>query len=249
MFGNRPHLSTSFARLVAVVALFLTSAAWASVPGASSAPGRLDSMVIDGRTIEVYVPARCGPKAPLVLALHWSTARGKNMLDLWKATADREGAILVLPSSKNRREWTKGDGAAIDRALVKVLSTHRIDRDRIYVTGFSGGANMAWRLFLSRPGFFAGIGPFAGRLVDKPGELERIGADLPRGRGPQRACLVHGTSDRKIPFSESRRAVRELGRRGIDAELRALPQGHWPHPDYATPMWDCLDGHRETPET
>lgn len=249
MFGTRPHLWTSLPRLVAVLAMMAAGLAGASVPSGSSAPGRLDTMVIDGRTIEVYVPARRAPKAPLVLALHWSTARGKNMLDLWKATADREGTILVLPSSKNRREWTKGDGAAIDRALVKVLSTNGVDRDRIYVTGFSGGANMAWRVFLTHPGLFAGIGPFAGRLVDKPGELDRIGTGLARPSGPQRACLVHGTSDRKIPFSESRRAVRELGRRGIDAELRALPQGHWPHPDYATPMWDCLDGHRETPET
>lgn len=249
MVVARPHYLPFCARLIAAAATLMAGLASASIPSGAVPSGRLDSMLIDGRTIEVYVPAQRAARAPLVLALHWSTARGKNMLELWKATADREGAILVLPSSKNRREWTKGDGAAIDRAMVKVLSTHRIDRDRIYVTGFSGGANMAWRLFLSRPGFFAGIGPFAGRLVDKPGELDRIGSGLPRPRGPQRACLVHGTSDRKIPFSESRRAVRELGRRGIDADLRALPQGHWPHRDYATPMWECLDGRRETPET
>lgn len=215
--------------------LALASAAGAAEPRAAG----LHELTAEGRNIELYVPANLPARPAAVLAFHWSTAHGRNMLDHWKTVADRDGVLLVLPSSKQRRQWTKGDAAAIDRVLGRILADYRVDRDRVYVTGFSGGASMAYRFFFTHPNVFAGIGPYAGRMRVRPGELEALAHSR-----PIKACVVHGRADRKIPFRESVKAVRELQRAGIDASLRALGSGHWPEPDHAEPMWRCLDGYR-----
>ncbi len=223
---------TRLHHLLAITALVLTSTAASAL---DRRPG-VQALVSEGRTIEVYVPPKLAARPPAVVAFHWSTARGKNMLAHWKSVADAEGVLLVLPSSKQRRQWTKGDGQALDRVLGRVFSDFKVDRDRVYVTGFSGGASMAYRYFLTHPGVFSGLAPYAGRLTVKDGELEAV-----QGR-PARACLVHGRRDRKIPYRESVRAARTLESVGIKASLRTLQTGHWPEKDHAAPAWRCLDG-------
>lgn len=228
-------MSRAALAIATLLSLHVANVASAARPAVTTG---LQTLSLQGRTVDIYVPERRAARAPLVLAFHWSTARGKNMLSLWKATADAEGIVLVLPSSRHRRTWTHADSHAVDEAMTTVLATGSIDRSRIYVTGFSGGANFAYRYFVTHPKLFAGLGPFAGRLNATDDELSVFKTSAVS----KRACIVHGTLDRKIPFSEARRAVRELGARGFDVRLETLQQGHWPSPNYATPMWQCLDG-------
>jgi polyhydroxybutyrate depolymerase len=138
------------------------------------------------RMYRVHVPASYDPAraAPLLVALHGG---GGNM-DLQANDAlyglitksDKEGFVAVFPNGFSKfpngklATWNAGNccGAARDRQVDDVgfirevvrNLTHQmtIDHSRIYATGMSNGAMMAYRLACEASDVFAAIAPVAG---------------------------------------------------------------------------------------
>jgi predicted peptidase len=76
-------------------------------------------------------------------------------------------------------------------ALVEELAArYRIDRRRIYVTGFSMGASGTWQALLARPGLFAAAVPIAG-IAPPRAEAVRL-KDVP-------LLIAHGDADTENP--------------------------------------------------
>jgi polyhydroxybutyrate depolymerase len=153
------------------------------------------SLIVDGRTRSyvVYMPPQ-GPheRLPIVMVLHGQGGSGAQVLAQghWQRAAARNHFALVAPDgvleypdrapsfAGNRRSWNAGpaSGAPAERqgindvgflrdTLDQVEQAFSIDRTRIYVTGFSNGAAMAFRVAAELPGRFAAVAPVANALL------------------------------------------------------------------------------------
>jgi polyhydroxybutyrate depolymerase len=97
----------------------------------------------------------------------------------WSDLADRDGFAVVYPEGMavrpdkpakfltNPQEWNDGSGHGRHDDvgfLVAVLAdlAELVDRDRVYLTGFSNGAGMAFRLAAERADLFVALAPVAG---------------------------------------------------------------------------------------
>lgn len=165
-----------------VVVLWLCAAtpyAAAQTPVAISAGAHDETLAVDGRLrhYRVYVPASADTAAPsLLIALHGGNSNGvafEAMTGL-SALADREGFVVVYPNAiglyRGKPYWNDGRVPAVDdvgfiRQLIDELAhKYRIDRARVYITGFSNGASMTNRLGVELGDKIAAIAPVAGTL-------------------------------------------------------------------------------------
>ena len=145
---------------------------------------------------------RPGEPMPLLLVFHGGGGTGSNIAEhtgLSPAATPR-GYVVVYPDGVNGY-WSDGRAAragADDVGFVRSLldSLRRelpLDSRRIFATGISNGAGMAFRLACDLPGTFAGIAPVAGGL---PAELENRCAVA----APVSLLMFQGTLDRLMPY-------------------------------------------------
>ena len=106
--------------------------------------------------------------APLIVTLHPYGGRAEVIADVWTKLAAERGAILVAPQSLNPLaggfDWGVIEHAEyiILQAIERARREHKIDNDRIVLTGFSQGASMSFTVALRHPGLIAGVIPVAG---------------------------------------------------------------------------------------
>jgi len=103
--------------------------------------------------------------------------------------------------------------ALVDEIVVK----HKIDEDRIYVTGLSMGGFGTWSLAAYTPDRFAAIAPICGG--GEPYWAKRF------AHVPVRA--FHGGKDRLVPPERSQEMVDALAKHDGNAKLTVYPEaGH-----------------------
>lgn len=123
------------------------------------------------------VPPRSDASA-LVVALHGcqQTAQEFDQGTGWSALAQQHGFAVLFPeqkcknNSQNCFNWFEerhiraedGEIASIHAMVEKMLREHRLDRDRVFVTGLSAGGAMACALLAAFPNLFAAGAIIAG---------------------------------------------------------------------------------------
>jgi polyhydroxybutyrate depolymerase len=152
----------------------------------------------------------------LVVVLHGGGGNGPAAArqTRFNAEADRQGFMIAYPDGTDRARpvmallgkkgsltWNAGrccgyamdnqiDDVAFIRAMVDAIAHEfPIDRRRIYATGISNGAMMAYRLACEASDIFAAVGSVSGPLVTNrcaPGN-------------PVAVIHVHGTDDGYVP--------------------------------------------------
>lgn len=126
----------------------------------------------------LYVPERPKEPAPLVIALHGCTQAAADFDDEtgWTALAEEAGFLLLLPeqSTSNNRtrcfNWFNprdqvrdgGEPESIRHMLEAVKAGHRVDPERVFVTGLSAGGGMTSVLLATHPDLFAAGAVVAG---------------------------------------------------------------------------------------
>lgn len=185
----------------------------------------------DGRArpARVFLPTAVTSKAavPLVVALHGGLGSGEQLAATtrFEAVAEREGFIVAFPDGVDRT-WNGGrccNPAAAKRiddvgylAVLIEESAKRfpVDRGRVYMTGHSNGAIMAFRFACERPVLVVAIVPVAGSLeVPCPAS------------GPSVALLsIHGDADRNHPL-DGGRGERSIA--GVDFTSQAASMAAW----------------------
>lgn len=125
-----------------------------------------------------YVPRGLRSSAPLVVVLHGctQTAAAYDHGTGWSDLADRCGFALLMPEQQRSNNpnlcfnWflpddTRRDGGeplSIRQMIDAMISSHGLDRRRIYVTGLSAGGAMAAVMLATYPELFAGGSIVAG---------------------------------------------------------------------------------------
>jgi polyhydroxybutyrate depolymerase len=184
---------------------------------------------------------------PTILVLHGSLSNAK-MASIgmgFGPLVDREQLVAVYPNAI-AGQWNDGHAPSIawggkspdDIAFLRALVTHLVntgisDPHRIYVTGFSSGGMMAFRLMCEVPQDFAAIAPIAAAL---PADVER---DCKAKPTP--TLMINGTADPLVPFAgrkvsfsggrlpsndETVRFVRKVNGCSDKAKLDRLPHGN-----------------------
>ncbi len=172
---------------------------------------------LDRRAL-LHVPPGAPPVAgwPLVIMLHGYGGNAQQVAQEtgWAAKADREGFAVVFPEAaraepgqppglrRNPQAWNDGSGrffvaerqiddvAFIGALIDRLADAHRVDRRRVYVTGFSNGASMAFRVGVELAGRVAAVAPVAGSLWVPPTAAVRA---VP-------LCYITGTADPLNPL-------------------------------------------------
>jgi polyhydroxybutyrate depolymerase len=181
-----------FSRRLAALALAALCGA-APAPGVGvaprfSAPGDFDLTLQVGsrsRTFLLHLPPRFAERGPLpvLLAFHGGggSAQGFQKYAGLDAVADREGFAVVYPDGSGRLgrrllTWNAGGccGSAREARVDDVAFTIRLlgdlardlplDGTRVYATGHSNGAMMAYRLAAEAAERIAAIAPVAGTM-------------------------------------------------------------------------------------
>jgi len=186
--------------------------------GTAASPGTVTlTPTIDGkqRLAIVHVPTgyRATTPVPLVLNMHGSqsTALQQEGLTGMDATADADTFIVAYPqgdiTAGTGFEWNVPDepllgGAAVPAGspddvsfltqLVTLLGQrYCIDTNRVFATGFSGGARMASQVACDASNVFAAVAPVSGLRLPSPCPSTR----------PVPVIAFHGTADPVDPYA------------------------------------------------
>ena len=174
-----------------------------------------------------YVP-RSLPKdrkPGAIIALHGSGGTGAQMVNACKRTCNELGLICIAPDAVrpqgNGYSWTYRDESAwlVEQMVKKAIEDHGADPERIYLVGFSQGANIALVMTRTHAKDFAGVVPVCGHY-----ESGNATASA-RATPPAATYLVTGARD---AWNETYAiAQKEFEADGGKAEVRIVPgMGH-----------------------
>jgi predicted peptidase len=151
-------------------------------------------------------------KWPLMLFLHGAGERGSdvNKVKLHgppRIVEKRKDFpfILVSPQCPADSWWKTHELIAL---LDEIQKSHRVDTDRVYLTGLSMGGFGAWELATQAPQRFAAIAPICGG--GNPVQARRL-RNLP-------IWVFHGDADRVVPVGLSDDMVAALRKAGSDVK-------------------------------
>ena len=166
-----------------------------------------------------YVPASLSPSPALVVVLHGcgQTAAGYDLGTGWSTLAKHYGFTLLLPEQKagnnthtcfnwfNPEDTTRGQGEAcsIRQMIARMVSQHRIDKHRIFVTGLSAGGAMTSVMLATYPDVFAAGAIIAGLPYGVASNVrEALNGMLrsPPRSGPELGDLVRNASKHRAPW-------------------------------------------------
>ncbi|MCB9799354.1 MAG: polyhydroxybutyrate depolymerase [Candidatus Omnitrophica bacterium] len=163
------------------------------------------------RTYRLHVPLHYLPDQiyPLVIVLHGGAANAEYAMRMSEMNriADEENFLVLYPNGTGIYKhavltWNAGnccgyahehqvDDVGFIRSLIGYLQSHYgIDSKRIYATGISNGAMMAYRLAVEMAGVIAAIAPVAGPF--------NHAGTMPEE--PVSVIAFHGLEDQHAPY-------------------------------------------------
>jgi len=132
--------------------------------------------------------------------------------------------------------------------LDELLANHRVDPERVYLTGLSMGGYGTWSLALAAPERFAAVVPICGG----GDPIKLLLADPRRAQALKSLPIwaFHGAKDPVVKLEESERMVDALKRFGCsEVQLTVYPEaGHdaWTQTYENPKLYDWLLAHRRT---
>lgn len=158
----------------------------------------------------VYLPADFekdpAGRWPLLIFLHGSGERGKDLKGAWRHGPFREiregrefPFVAIAPQCPENELW-EAFQETLERQLDEWIAAYRIDPDRVYLTGLSMGAFGAWSWGTLHPDRFAAVMPLCGS--GDPNRAYRL-REVP-------VWAFHGELDDCVPLSGTANMVERL---------------------------------------
>lgn len=206
-----------------------------------------DTINVDGlkRTYLLDLPDEKNEKPPLLIVLHGGFGSGKQARDSYDLTplANQHGYIVVYPDGIARegrfeiKTWNAGnccgnaaksnvdDVKFISMLIDKMVKERSIDSDKVFVTGISNGAMLAYRLACEIPEKIRAIAPVAGFILP----VEKCSSSVP-------IIHFHSRQDKNVP---------------IEGGKGQGPSGYeFPALEEVISVWEdlnqCVDANRDT---
>jgi predicted peptidase len=170
----------------------------------------------------LYLPQSYSTKNnwPLIVYLHGGSARGDDVnkirdSGLARRLETEQGFpfVVLSPLCPAGEIWTDAD--AVFQLIDDVIANHKVDRDRVYLTGHSMGGRGTWYFAFKDPGRFAAIAPMSA-LSPVTAWSERL-RHLP-------TWVFHGAKDQLAPLAESMELIEALKRQNAPIKASILPE-------------------------
>jgi predicted esterase len=163
-----------------------------------------------------------GDPVPVIVCLHGVGDEAGKYLTQGLPTAIRERVrsagdfpmAAFFPATKGGR-WEPGSAGVADtlRVLDKVIARHGLDRDRVYLTGWSSGGSGVWDLAEAYPEMWAAILPLCAVPSVDPARLRGV------------PCWAFaGGADKQVPSADVEKYITRLQIQGGDARCTVYPK-------------------------
>lgn len=171
--------------------------------------------------------AKANQRWPLMLFLHGAGERGSDVKKVTvhgppKIVKNKPEFPFILVSPQCPEDETWSDEVLLG-LLDEVIKKHKVDTNRVYLTGLSMGGYGTWSLGLKHPERFAAIAPVCGG-----GETIKILLASPKNAAALKSLGVwafHGAKDPVVKLEESERMVAVLKKAGVkEVELTVYPE-------------------------
>ncbi|MBO6012273.1 MAG: hypothetical protein J6P82_01990 [Bacteroidales bacterium] len=168
-------------------------------------PSMADNITVDGtnRTYNVYAPNNLGQNRPLLIFCHgygqdanWmQNTEFKNDNVSMEAVCDTAKFVVVFPNGISNSWDISGDRDInfIKAIIDKMVTQYNIDRNRVYMGGFSMGGMLTYHAMNKIPDLIAAFCPVSGYPMG--------GATANANVRPIPILHIHGTSDETCGFS------------------------------------------------
>lgn len=177
------------------------------------------------RSFIQYLPSGFDPgteSLPLVFCLHGLGDNAQNMSGIGlNSMADTARFLVIYPQGQSngfgQTAWNNGtllsssanDIDFFDAMMNHMINTYNVDPARIYVSGFSMGAIMSYRLACSLNDRVAAIGVMSGAM-----STNDYTSCTPAYKTP--VIHIHGTNDGTVPFEGTPQPSLKLGKESFD---------------------------------
>ncbi len=156
--------------------------------------GQYVDIKVLNRTVSTYAPKGAHTNRPLMISCHGMNQDIKYQRELtqWETVADTADFIVAYPSSVGST-WEingKSDLEYIIAIIDELAKTHKIDRTRVYMSGFSMGGMLTYHCMNEIPDYFAAFAPISGYM----------GSRVEAGTRPVPLIHTHGTSDGVVSY-------------------------------------------------
>ncbi len=191
-----------------------THLALGATPAQRVVPARnLEKSIVSGgrrRTYSIHIPPLTRIRTtnrPLLIVLHGSYGSGEKMQRAlgFDRYSNQKGFLVAYPNAYRRYRWNDGrdtlssgnqsvnDVQFLVDLVNRIKRDHAIDSSRVYVTGASNGAMMAYRLACETDSVFAGFAPVIGNLP-----LSISASCNPSA--PSNFLAINGDADPIVPY-------------------------------------------------
>ena len=170
-------------------------------------------------------------KTALIVFLHGSGSSPEEcepvfapLVDAWKCS------VLYPRGSKKKGVFPNGNGAYdwdaandVDAVIAAIKNLEGIDPERVFLTGFSSGAIMTYRVAFRAPGMFAGVIPFSGVV---PGEYLTT-TNIPTLSAKVPFYVANGTQDKAVSPDKAKAAESYLKKLGVPVKVNLFEGAHY----------------------
>lgn len=191
------------------------------------------------RSYKLFVPASAGQgELPLMIVMHGGLGNAdetERTTGMNRVAASNQ-FMVAYPNGtgsrllKNRRTWNAGKccGPAVEQnvddvqfihgMLADIAKHHPLDRSRVYATGISNGAMMAYRLACEAPQDIAAIIPVSGTLA----------LNSCAGAKGVPILHIHGSKDSNVPYAGGmgENAIAGVAHRSVPETLQIMAKAH-----------------------
>ena len=169
----------------------------------------------------LYTPSDPTENMPLIVYLHGGSGKGDDLnlitaVDgfpqyLQSGQLGDVRAYVVIPQLPSTQKGWVNAAESISGLIDHTVSTYKINRNNISLTGHSMGGTGTWNLACTYPSLFARIAPLSGSIRNTPDIIDNLKSI------PVRAFV--GSADTIVPPDSSKEVIAALKAAGGSAEI------------------------------